>query len=216
MKTAFLRFSLLLGVGALPALANHPIAPKTPFSTLKKQTKGFAHAKSAVAKIGQPLPRFAAPTTGRNGLSNASYQGKMGLFILADTQCPCVKAIESRVLSLAKKYRASGLSVTYVFSMPGEKPIQIARYMHAQNLPFTALIDRDQKFLKMVDGRASSEVFLTDKRGILRYHGRVDDSTFDPKAVKSRDLENAILALTQNRRVAKSEVPAMGCAIPRI
>lgn len=215
--TAALGFAALSGaVASAPALANHPIAAKIPFSKLKAQTKNFAHASSSLAAVGKPLPRFAAPTTGASGLSNASFKGKMGLFVLADTQCPCVKAIEGRVVGLAKKYRAQGLNVTYVFSMPGEKPIAIARYMHAQNLPFPALIDRNQKFLKMLDGRASSEVFLTDKAGILRYHGRVDDSTFDPKIVKSRDLENAIVALTQGKRVAKSEVPALGCAIPRI
>jgi hypothetical protein len=124
--------------------------------------------------------------------------------------------VESRLLSLSKKYSAQGLRIAYVFSMPGEKPIEIARYMHAQRLPFPAILDRDQKILKMLNGQCSSEVYLSDKKGILRYHGRVDDSTFDPKAVKSRDLENAIVALTKNRKVARAEVPAMGCAIPRI
>ena len=206
----------LLALSVAPTLANHPFAPPVPFSKLKAQTKGFAHAKSAVAAIGKPMPRFAAPTVGRIGLTNASFKGKMGLFVLADTQCPCVKAVQSRVVNLAKKYRAKGLRVAYVFSMPGEKPVQIARYMHAQNLPFPAILDRDQRLLKMLDGRCSSEVYLTDKRGVLRYHGRVDDSTFDPKSVKSRDLENAIMALTRDKRVTKPEVPAMGCAIPRV
>lgn len=213
-----LRLWAPLGVAILvaPAWGAHPAASKVPFSKLKEQTKVFAHARSSAAAIGKPLPRFSALTLGQNPLSNASFRGKMTLFVLADTQCPCVKAVESRVIALSKKYANRGLKVAYVFSMPGEKPIQIARYMHAQGLPFPALIDRDQKLLKMLDGRASSEVYLTDKRGILRYHGRVDDSTFDPKAVQSRDLENAIVALVRGKRVAKSEVPALGCAIPRI
>ena len=206
----------LLSLAGGSAFAAHPVAPKIPFPKLKAQTKNFAHAQSSTAAIGKPMPRFSAKTLGSQGLSNASFKGKIGLFVLADTQCPCVKAIESRILNLSKKYRAKGLSVAYVFSMPNEKPIAIARYMHAQKLPFPAIIDRDQKLLKMLDGRCSSEVYLSDKKGVLRYHGRVDDSTFDPKAVKSRDLENAIVALTQNKRVAKGEVPAMGCAIPRI
>ncbi|HEX8463693.1 MAG TPA: redoxin family protein, partial [Abditibacterium sp.] len=124
--------------------------------------------------------------------------------------------VQGRVINLSKKYRAQGLRVAYVFSMPKEKPIEIARYMHSQGLPFPALIDREQKMLKMLNGQCSSEVFLTDKKGVLRYHGRVDDSTFDPKSVRSRDLENAIVALSKNARVARAEVPAMGCAIPRI
>jgi len=220
MKThSIQRFAALLGASTAlyaPAFASHPVAAKIPFVKLKAQTKNFAHAQSGFAKIGKPVPRFSTPTLGQNPFNSASLRGKMTLFVLADTQCPCVKAVEARVVALSKKYAAKGLRVAYIFSMPGEKPIKIARYMHAQGLPFPALIDRDQKLLKMLDGRASSEVFLADKRGVLRYHGRVDDSTFDPKAVKSRDLENAIVALTKNKRVARSEVPAMGCAIPRL
>ncbi len=216
MKISSLALGGLLALGMAPALANHPFAPPVPYSKLKAQTNRFAHAKSGVAAIGKPMPRFAAPTLSGKGLTNASFRGKMGLFVLADTQCPCVKAVQSRLVNLSKKYRAKGLKVAYVFSMPKEKPIQIARYMHAQRLPFPAIIDRDQRLLKMLNGQCSSEVYLTDKKGVLRYHGRVDDSIFDPKGVKSRDLENAIVALAQNKRVARPEVPALGCAIPRL
>lgn len=204
----------LVAATSLPVLAHN--LDKKSFGQLKSEQKNFTHARSALAKVGVPLPNFAAPTLDGKGLSRASFQGKMGLFVLADTQCPCVKAVESRISNLSKKYGAKGLRVAYVFSMPGEKPLAIARYMQDHQIPFPAIIDRDQRLLKMLDGRCSSEVYLSDKAGVLRYHGRVDDSTFDPKSVKSRDLENAIVALTQNKRVAKAEVPAMGCAIPRI
>ncbi len=217
MKIPHSRLVVLGGLVAalsFPALGHN--LDKKSFGQLKSEQKNFAHARSATAKIGAPLPNFAAPTLDGKGLSKASFQGKMGLFVLADTQCPCVKAVESRLANLSKKYRAQGLRVAYVFSMPGEKPLAVARYMQDHQIPFPAIIDRDQRLLKMLDGRCSSEVYLSDKAGVLRYHGRVDDSTFDPKAIKSRDLENAIVALTQNKRVAKSEVPAMGCAIPRL
>lgn len=199
---------------SLPVWAHN--LDKKSFGQLRADQKNFAHAKSAVVKMNAPMPAFAAPTLNGKGLSKASFKGKMGLFLLADTQCPCVKAVENRVSALSKKYGARGLRVAYVFSTPGEKPLAVARYMQNHQIPFPAILDRDQRILKMLDGQCSSEVYLTDKAGILRYHGRVDDSTFDPKAVKSRDLENAILALVQGKRVAKSEVPATGCAIPRL
>ncbi len=207
-------FCGLMAAISLPAMA-HDLDKKS-FGQLKSEQKFFAHARSATAKIGAPLPNFAVPTLNGSGLTRASFKGKMGLFVLADTQCPCVKAIESRIGNLSRKYRAQGLRVAYVFSTPGEKPLAVARFMQNHQLPYPALIDRDQRMLKMLDGRCSSEVYLSDKNGVLRYHGRVDDSTFDPKAIKSRDLELAIVALTQNKRVARAEVPAIGCAIPRL
>ncbi|RYG61265.1 redoxin domain-containing protein [bacterium] len=211
------RFSALCALSAacaLPVLA-HSLDKKS-MKDLKKSTVNFAHAKSAVVEMNKPMPNFAAPTLDGKGLSKASFKGKMGLFLMADTQCPCVQAVEERVTALAKKYGPKGLRVAYVFSTPGEKPIKIARFMQSHQIPFPAVIDKDQRMLKMLNAQCSSEVYLTDKNGILRYHGRVDDSTFDPKAVKSRDLENAIAAIAQNKKVARSSAPAMGCAIPRI
>lgn len=204
----------LVAALSAPTLAHN--LDKKSFKQLKAQTSKFAHAGSARVAMNKPMPNFAAPTLDGKGLSKSSFKGKMGLFLLADTQCPCVQAVDSRILNLSKKYKNKGLRVAYVFSMPKEKPLAIARFMQSHQIPFPAIVDRDQRMLKMLDGQCSSEVYLTDKNGILRYHGRVDDSTFDPKAVKSRDLENAIIALTKGKRVAKPEVPALGCAIPRI
>lgn len=210
-----LAFSGLVAASvSLPVFAHN--LDKKSFGQLKAEQKNFAHAKSAVVKMNAPMPNFAAPTLDGKGLSKASFKGKMGLFLLADTQCPCVQAVESRIANLAKKYGSKGLRVAYVFSTPGEKPLAVSRYMRDHQIPFPAILDRDQRILRMLNGKCSSEVYLSDKNGILRYHGRVDDSTFDPKAVKSRDLENAIVALVQGKRVTKNEVPAMGCAIPRL
>lgn len=217
MKNTSRRFFALAALSAAcaaPVLA-HSLDKKS-FKQLKNSTANFAHAKSAVVAMNKPMPNFAAPTLDGKGLSKASFKGKMGLFVMADTQCPCVQAVEERIASLSKKYGPKGLRVAYVFSMPGEKPLKIARFMQGHQIPFPAIIDKDQRMLKMLDAQCSSEVYLTDKNGVLRYHGRVDDSTFDPKTVTSRDLENAIVALTQNKKVTRPSVPALGCAIPRI
>ncbi len=199
---------------ALPASAHNFTAKG--YGQLKAETRNFAHASSAQVKINSPMPRFAAPTLDGTGLSNASFKGKMGLFVLADTQCPCVVAIEERVKNLSKRYGSTRLRVAYVFSTPGQKPIEIARFMQNHLIGYPAIVDRDQRLLKMLDGRASSEVYLFDSKGILRYHGRVDNETFDPKNATQHDLANALTAVAAGKPVARAEVPAMGCAIPRI
>jgi len=215
MKKSFRILSALGLVGLMGTAQAHNISNKG-YGQLKADSQYFAHATSVKAKINQPMPNFAVQALDGKGLTKSSFKGKMGLFVLADTACPCVQANETRISALSKKYGKNGLKVVYVFSMPKERPLQIARFMQNHQLPYPAVLDRDQRLLKMLDGRCSSEVYLMDKAGILRYHGRVDDSTFDPKAVKSRDLENAIVAINQGKRVVKNFAPAMGCAIPRI
>ena len=212
-------FSTALAVASLalafPANA-HNIGKKG-YAQLKSETENFAHAQSAPsAKINTRLPAFSIQTIDGNGFTNASFAGKIGVFVLADTQCPCVQAVEERLKSLSKRYGKNGVRVVYVFPKPGERALDVARFMQNHRIPFPAVIDANQRFLKMLDGKCSSEVYVTDKKGVLRYHGRVDDSTFDPQAVKKRDLEAAIVQIARNQKVKNPEVPAMGCAIPRI
>lgn len=200
---------------ALPALA-HNFSQKG-YGQLKSETKNFAHASSSnTVKINAPMPNFAAPTLDGKGLSKASFKGKMALFILADTQCPCVKAVEERIKTLSTRYQSKGLRVVYVFSKPDEKPIEVARFMQNHMIGFPAIIDKNQRLLKMLDGRCSSEVYLFDRQSVLRYHGRVDDETFNPKAARQHNLADAVSAVSTGKKVTRAEAPAMGCAIPRI
>ena len=204
-----------LAAACVPAGA-HNISAKG-YDQLKSETANFAHSQSArSAQINQKLPAFAVKTIDGNGFTNASFVGKIGVFVMADTQCPCVQAIEERLKTLAKRYGKNGVRVVYVFPKPGERALDVARFMQNHKIPFPAIVDQDQRFFKMLDGACSSEIFLTDKAGVLRYHGRVDDATFNPKAVKKRDLEAAIVQVARGQKVKNPEVPAMGCTIPRL
>lgn len=215
MKKSLFALCAAALVGTISVASAH-MWDKKGYAQLKNDSQYFQHAKSARAKIGQPFPYFAVQTLDGKGLTKGSFKDKIGLFVLADTTCPCVQANEERLRAISNKYAKHGLRVAYIFSMPKEKPIQIARFMSNHQLPWPAMLDQNQMLLKMLNGKCSSEVYLMDKKGILRYHGRVDDSTFDPKKVKTRDLENAILSVVQGRRVVKTFAPAIGCAIPRI
>ncbi len=217
MNFSTLRFALALAVAASAVPASAHNESKKGYDDLKKETANFAHARSAPsAQINRKLPAFAVKTIQNKGFTNASFAGKIGVFVLADTQCPCVQAVEERLKNLSKRYGKNGVRVVYVFSKPGERALDVARFMQNHQIPFPAVVDRDQRLLKMLDGKCSSEIYVTDKKGVLRYHGRVDDATFNPKAVKKRDLERAIVQISRNQKVTKPEVPAMGCAIPRI
>ena len=207
--------ALTLPILTAPTLA-HNISSKG-YDQLKSETENFAHTASAPsARINRKLPAFAVKTIYNKGFTNASFVGKIGVFVLADTQCPCVQAVEMRLKNLSKRYSKNGVRIVYVFPKPGERALDVARFMQNHQIPFPAVLDTNQSLIKMLDGKCSSEVYVTDKAGLLRYHGRVDDSTFDPKAVKKRDLEAAIVQIARNQKVTNPEVPAMGCAIPRL
>lgn len=214
--------SLSLGIGLSTVAVAHNLNQQS-YAQLKAQTRNFAHARSnnrnvqpSVVRLNGRLSDFTARDVFGKQYTRDSFKGQMPVFLLADTQCPCVKAVEGRLKDLAKRYGRAKVRPVYVFSLPGERPLEIVRFVREHGIAFPAIVDSNQHLLKTLDGACSSEVYLFDTSGYLRYHGRVDDSTFDPRTVKARDLENAILAVSKGRPVAKPFVPAMGCAIPRI
>ena len=61
------------------------------------------------------------------------------------------------------------------------------------------------------------EAALFERNGTLLYLGRIDDRFTDfgkaRQQASSRDLENALVAVTTNARVPVSRTPAVGCFI---
>jgi len=212
--------ALFASLMSAPARA-HVLDAKS-FGQLKASTKYFAHSLSktlpadATVAIGKPLPHFAIQDVYGQSYTEASFKGKLTLFVLADTQCPCVQALEMRIKDLNTQYAKDGLTTVYVFSNARDRPIDVARFMQGHLITYPAFLDFDQKLLRILDGQAASEMYFFDKDGLLRYHGRLDDSTFDPTAITSHDLADAIAEVVAGKPVLHPEVPAFGCEIPRI
>jgi hypothetical protein len=139
------------------------------------------------------------------------------LFMFADTTCPCVLAYNDRMKAINAKFATKGLQTVFIFSnAKTDTPEKIKTFVKQQKYTWPIALDLDQKILKTFDASCSTEVFLFDSKSRLRYHGRIDDDTFEPGAVRERDLQSAVVAVLDGRAVPKSETKAFGCAIPLI
>ncbi len=171
-------------------------------------------AKSNFAKIDAPLPNFTMTALDGKSYSSADFRNAPTLLMFADTSCPCVKAYDERVRDLQKQF--SGLRVFYIFSDASETPAQIKRFAQARGYTWPIIRDASQTLLKKFDAQCTTETFLIDSAGTLRYHGRIDDNIFLPANIKSRDLQNALLALQDGKAVPVKETRAFACTIPRV
>jgi len=65
------------------------------------------------------------------------------------------------------------------------------------------------------DALVTSEAYLIDSTGVLRYHGRIDDS---PRVanVKQHDLQNVLDAYLAGGPLPERESRALGCTIKRV
>jgi len=142
----------------------------------------------------------------------ADWRGKPVLFVFADTVCPCVKSYRGRVQALHDKFAADGLQIVTIYPDAAETPAQIRRFREKYGYPGVAVKDENQELLRLFNAKCTTETFLVDGTGKLRYHGRIDDSIYKPEQVKVRDLQNALTEVLAGRTVATPETQTYGCA----
>lgn len=195
---------------ALPE-KRYKLDPNLPHAFSKKQ-EAVRHIK-----MDEAAPDFMLKTLDGKTLKLHDFKGKAALFMFADTTCPCVLAYNKRMKELDEKFSPHGLRTLYVFSNgKTDTKEEVAQFVKAQNYQWPIVLDLDQKLLKQFNAACSTEVFLFDRQSRLRYHGRIDDDTFEPNTVRERDLQSAIVAVLDGRAVPKSETLAFGCAFPKL
>lgn len=167
-------------------------------------------------KLNQPIADFEMTDVNGKKIKLSDWKGKLPLLFFADLSCPCVQAYNGRMKALQEKYEAQGLRIAYIFPAPEDGVEAIRKLATTQNYPWPIVRDADQKLMQRFNVQCTTETFLMDREGRLRYHGRVDESIFEPEKAKSHDLDNAINALLENKEVPVAETAAYACTIPRL
>ena len=182
---------------------------------------GCAIAAAALAaepvrlEVGKPAPDFSLP--GPDGASHSLKQqgsSKGVVVIFVSTRCPVSNAYNDRMAQLASEYQSRGIQFLGVNANKAEDPTEIASHAKDHNWTFPVLKDAGNKVADLYGASVTPEAFVIDAGGVLRYHGRIDDSQ-DPSAVKSQDLKDALDALLGSKEVARKEAKAFGCSIKR-
>lgn len=173
-------------------------------------------AQTQKVKMNAPVPDFSATDIEGKTLQLSDWKGQPTILFFADLSCPCVKAYEARMKNLQQEYSSQGLQVAYVFPDAKDSLKAIGALSKTNKYPWRSIRDADQKLMNLFNVQCTTEAFLIDGEGILRYHGRVDDSIFEPEKAKSHDLENALTSVLKNEPVKVAETQAYACTIPRL
>lgn len=177
---------------------------------------GHAAEAPATALLGKELPDFKlADFTGAEHSLSKYRSGKGVVLIFVSTQCPVSNAYNERMVRLAAEYRPSGVQFLGINANKAEDTTAMAEHAKKNGWNFPVLKDTGNAIADKLGASVTPEVYLVDSRGVLRYHGRIDDSQ-DPAAVKSQDLKTALDALLQGQEIARKEAKAFGCSIKRV
>jgi len=171
---------------------------------------------TSAAFLGKEAPAFTLPDASGTPHSLASLRGQKGTVIIwVSTQCPVSNSYNERMEALATKYQAEGYKFVGINSNKAETPEEIAKHSKEHGFTFPVLKDDGNKIADLYGASVTPEVYVVDASGVLRYHGRIDDS-MKPAGVTTKDLDEALAALGAGKDLKKAESKAFGCTIKRV
>ncbi len=172
--------------------------------------------QTAAKDMGKPIADFHLPEVRDSKPVSllADHTQKATVLLFVSSLCPCSAKYDERNLRLAAEYAPKGVRFLAVNSSFGEKPAEIAAHAQQIGYPFPMLRDEGNVIADRLGAQVTPEVFVLDSKGVLRYHGRIDDNR-DALKVTVTDLRNALDALLAGKLPPKPERIAFGCAIAR-
>lgn len=132
--------------------------------------------------------------------------------------CPYVKAVEERILTLARSFDKNQVAFVAICSNdPNEYPEDsfenLKKRWEEKEYSFPYLHDKSQAVAISFDAVCTPDFFVYDKNRKLAYRGRLDDNWKEPLKVTREDLKHAIEALLKGERPGEQQYPSMGCSI---
>lgn len=179
-------------------------------------------------KLGDSPPDFRLKGVDGKFYSPADFKAPLLMIAFLSNHCPYSHAAETRLIPLAKEFKAKGLDVIAInpnspegvaitelgYSRYDDSYEDMIRYARDQGFPFPFVYDGDtQQTAKNYGCLATPHIFIFDQQRKLRYVGRVDDSRFeDVKSVTSHDARNAVVELLAGKPVTTPMTTVVGCS----
>lgn len=227
----FLRLAAALTACALALAATAQTSGK---GKAKRNADGTINLESEMPpdarklKLGDVAPDFRLKGVDGKFYMLADFKAPLLMVAFLSNHCPYSHAAETRLIPLAKEFKAQGLDVVAInpngtegvaltelgYSKYDDSYEDMIRYAKDQGFPFPYVYDGDtQQTARDYGCLATPHIFLFDQERKLRYVGRVDDSRFeDLKTVTSHDARNAVVELLAGKPVTKATTPVVGCS----
>jgi hypothetical protein len=140
---------------------------------------------------------------------------KVRVLIFARTDCPITNRYAPELARIGEKFALQGVKFWVVYPDASETPAKIAQHTADYHLPGRGISDPHGELRKRSEANVSPQAAVFDGAGKLVYSGRIDDRFVafgkSRPAPTVHDLENAIEATVEGKRVVESRTKAIGC-----
>ena len=170
-------------------------------------------------ELGVKCPDFHLRSVDGRTFSRDDFTSRKALVVMfICNHCPYVRAVEERILALARSYRPQDVAFVAICSndpseYPEDAPNELLKRSQEMLYPFPYLIDEDQLVAQEFAAVCTPDFFVFDQELTLRYRGRLDDSWKNPSTVRRQELKSALDLICEGKTVADQQNPSMGCSI---
>ena len=206
----------ILAIGAVAWAVKAPAnsTPETALSTAPTTELMAATDGADKVAIDQKVASFSLPDAEGKETSMQWDKNKATVLIFVSTQCPVSNAYNTRMAALTKTYAAKDVAIYGINANKAEDAATIKAHSQQNNFDFAVLKDKGNTIADRFEAQVTPEAYVIDNKGVLRYHGRIDDSQ-NEGGIQSRDLQTAIDAVLADKTVPAKETRAFGCSIKR-
>jgi peroxiredoxin len=175
--------------------------------------------ESKALTAGTECPAFRLPAVDGKSYGRDDFASAPVLVVMfICNHCPYVKAVEDRLIDLAREYGPRGVQLVGVCandaaSYPDDAFPALAARWREKGYGFPYLHDENQEVARAFGAVCTPDIFVYDRARRLAYRGRIDDSWKDPGKVTRRELAEALDALLAGRAPAAEQKPSLGCSI---
>jgi peroxiredoxin len=170
-------------------------------------------------EIGAPCPDFRLPAVDGSTLARDDFaQASVLAVMFICNHCPYVKAVEDRIIGLARAFGPRGAQLVGICSndaahYPDDAFDKLRERWLDKGYGFPYLHDESQAVAHAFDAVCTPDIFVYDRDRRLAYRGRIDDSWKDETKVTRRELGDALEALLAGKAPSAVQRPSMGCSI---
>jgi hypothetical protein len=137
------------------------------------------------------------------------------VLLFVRTDCPITNRYAPELARIAQEFAGRGVDFWLVYPDGSETAEAINRHKAEYHLPGTPLRDPQHMLMKRAEATISPQAAVFDQTGRLVYSGRIDDRyvAFGKArpAPRTHDLEAAIAATLEGKRVAEARTHSVGC-----
>jgi len=173
----------------------------------------------AKLKIGDKAIPFALPGVDGEEHSLGDYADNEAVVVFFScNHCPYVMAWEDRMVQVQADYADKNVQLIAISAndaqkYPADSFAKMKERAQAKGFNFPYLYDETQEVARYYGSERTPEFFVFDKKGVLRYHGAMDDNYDNPQAVTRQYLRDALDAVLAAQTPGVAETPPVGCTI---